>query len=132
MTLVDRSQNCAERTHVRGPESNTIMARIAGKSPISVQQGSITVGDRKIEGPGWAVRIIYPNPLNRRRFVSVNAGTDVEGMRLTEALGTPLGRRLAGLHHNQSGGEDEGMGGGVTAVGFFDQTWWLDRGLDVW
>ncbi len=115
-----------------GPESNTVMARIAGELPISVQPGEITVGDRKIEGEGWAVRMIYPNPLNRRRFVLVNAGTDVEGMRLTEVLGTM--HSAAGLPdyiiYNR---EVKTKGwGGVTAAGFFDQTWRLDRSLGEW
>ncbi|MCD6335014.1 MAG: hypothetical protein J7M27_06740, partial [Candidatus Latescibacteria bacterium] len=115
-----------------GAESNTVMAKIAGKLPISVQPGEITVGDRKIEGAGWAVRMIYPNPLNRKRFVLVNAGTDVEGMRLTEVLGTM--HSAAGLPdyiiYNR---EVKTKGwGGVTAAGFFDQTWRLDRRLGAW
>ncbi|MCK5329738.1 MAG: hypothetical protein KAR36_14145, partial [Candidatus Latescibacteria bacterium] len=115
-----------------GPESNTVMARIAGELPISVQPGEITVGDRKIEGAGWAVRMIYPNPLNRKRLVLVNAGTDVEGMRLTEVLGTM--HSAAGLPdyiiYNR---EVKTKGwGGVTAAGFFDQTWRLDRSLGEW
>ncbi|MFH1006245.1 MAG: prolyl oligopeptidase family serine peptidase [Candidatus Latescibacterota bacterium] len=115
-----------------GPGSNTLMAQIAGKLPISVRAGSITVEDRKMEGPGWAVRMIYPNPLNRKRFVLVNAGTDVEGMRLTEVLGTM--HSAAGLPdyiiYNR---EIKTKGwGGVTAAGFFDQTWRLDRSLGEW
>ncbi|MFH1009368.1 MAG: hypothetical protein V1800_17975 [Candidatus Latescibacterota bacterium] len=108
------------------------MARIAGKLPISVQPGSITLGDRKIEGPGWAVRMIYPNPLNRDRFVLVNAGTDIEGMRLTEVLGTM--HSLAGLPDYLIYNREVKIKGwgGVSAAGFFDQRWQLDRGLGQW
>ena len=112
-----------------GPESNTITARISGKLPISVQPGRVTVGDRKIEGKGWAVRMIYPNPLNRKRFVLVNAGTDVEGMRLTEVLGTM--HSAAGLPdylvYNR---EVKTKGwGGVVVAGFFNRGWRLDKRL---
>jgi pimeloyl-ACP methyl ester carboxylesterase len=57
-----------------GPKDNAVTARIADRLPVTIENGSISVGGRTYSGPGVATKFCYPNPENRDRLVVVIAG----------------------------------------------------------
>ena len=56
------------------PQSNKILARIADKLPIRWGTDSITLGTRKFPSATSAPVMIYPNPLNPKKYVVINSG----------------------------------------------------------
>jgi hypothetical protein len=55
------------------PGSNQILAKIADKLPIKWTAAGITVGGQKYP-PNSALVMIYPNPLNPKKYVVLNSG----------------------------------------------------------
>jgi hypothetical protein len=56
------------------PKSNAVLAKIADKLPIKWTEKGVTVGDKTYE-PGTHVPVlIYPNPLNPKKYVVLNSG----------------------------------------------------------
>src|SRR5678815_5272749 len=56
------------------PGSNKLMARIIAKLPIRWMKDSIVIGDRTYSAADHVPALIYPNPLNPRRYVVINSG----------------------------------------------------------
>src|SRR5262249_30718490 len=56
------------------PGSNRILARIAARLPIRWTSDAVTVGERRFPAATHAPILIYPNPLNPRRYVVLNSG----------------------------------------------------------
>lgn len=56
------------------PQSNAVMAKLAGKLPIRWDADRIHVGDRSFPAEDHAPALIYPNPLNPGRYVVLNSG----------------------------------------------------------
>jgi hypothetical protein len=56
------------------PGSNKVMARIIARLPIRWTKDSIVVGDRTYTAADHVPALIYPNPLNPRRYVVINSG----------------------------------------------------------
>jgi predicted esterase len=55
------------------PASNRVLAKIAGKLPIRWSKDGIRVGEKRY--PAGAVPVlVYPNPLNPRKYVVINSG----------------------------------------------------------
>jgi hypothetical protein len=54
--------------------SNKILAKIAGKLPIAWTAREITVGDKKYDAGHHAVIMVFPNPLNPKKYVVLNSG----------------------------------------------------------
>ena len=63
-----------------GPEQNAISARICPSLPTRMAENSIKLGGRTFTGPGLAMRVCYPNPLNPDRYVVVSASIEPEGL----------------------------------------------------
>jgi len=55
------------------PSSNSILKQIAGKLPIAWNSEAIVAGDRRYPAEEHALILIYPNPLNPKRYVVVNS-----------------------------------------------------------
>jgi hypothetical protein len=66
------------------PQSNLVLGRIHQQLPVRVQEHAVLVGDRRFGGADVGFRLIYPNPLNPRRYVVVCAGVTYKGL---EGLG---------------------------------------------
>jgi len=112
-----------------GPESNLVTRRINDELPIRIEGGRIVLGERTVPGEHLALKEVYPNPLNPERLVLVNAGTDLEGTKLTGALDALYAS--SGLPDYIVYGKairTEGWGG-VVAAGFFDVEWKLAPSL---
>ncbi len=56
------------------PSSNQVLRDIANKLPISWTAESIVVGPNKYDASRHALILIYPNPLNPKRYVVLNSG----------------------------------------------------------
>ncbi len=101
------------------PGSNKILAKIAGKLPIRWTRDGVQVGKQRY-GADAVPALIFPNPLNRDRYVVINTGhtftrKDLEG---TNALLTPKWGDWAVLKPGKEGPE-------IAAAGFFDEEWKL-------
>jgi predicted peptidase len=56
------------------PSSNQVLAKIAGKLPIRWDDKGIHVGDKTYDAAHHVSILIYPNPLNPKRYVVLNSG----------------------------------------------------------
>jgi hypothetical protein len=56
------------------PGSNRLISQIAGKLPIKWSKTEITANGRKFDAGGHVPVLIYPNPLNPKRYVVINSG----------------------------------------------------------
>ena len=104
--------------------SNTVLAKISDRLPIQWSKTEIAVGERRFSADKHAVILIYPNPLNPKRYVVLNSGfTYREYDYLNNArqtaklpdwaiidLQTPPGTQFAGK---------------IADAGFFDEFWKL-------
>jgi hypothetical protein len=56
------------------PGSNKLLGRLADKLPIRWTKEAILVGDRTFDAADHVLAMIYPNPLNPKRYVVLNSG----------------------------------------------------------
>jgi pimeloyl-ACP methyl ester carboxylesterase len=56
------------------PQSNKVLARIADKLPIRWTADAITLGSRTFPSATSAPVLIYPNPLNPKKYIVINSG----------------------------------------------------------
>ena len=107
------------------PGSNRILARVVQKLPIRWTKDHIVVGARTFSAADHIPALIYPNPLNPRRYVVINTGStlsaaDLEG---TNALQySRLGDYAVLKLVRQPGGA---IANGVATAGIFDESWRL-------
>lgn len=99
------------------PASNSLIARIADQLPIKWTKDAIVVGDKTFTAADHIPVLIYPNPLNPRRYVVINTGLsarnfnsggygDYAVLKLTSSENGPVNASVA----------DEGV---------FDESWQL-------
>src|SRR5439155_12273346 len=60
------------------PGSNKLIARIIARLPIRWSKENIVVGDKTFAASEHVAALIYPNPLNPRRYVVLNTGHTAE------------------------------------------------------
>jgi hypothetical protein len=108
------------------PMSNAVLAKIAEKLPIRWTAEGVKVGDKSFDAAHHVPVMIYPNPLNPKKYVVLNSGfTFREYDYLNNArqvaklpdwavidIGQPVTSRLPG---------------GVVAASFFGEKWELRR-----
>ena len=56
------------------PSSNAILAKVVGKLPLGWNKDRIQLGDRSFDAGHHVPVLIYPNPLNPKRYVVLNSG----------------------------------------------------------
>ncbi|MBS0265180.1 MAG: prolyl oligopeptidase family serine peptidase [Planctomycetes bacterium] len=56
------------------PASNTLLAKIAERLPIRWNRDTITAGGQSFPADQHALVLVYPNPLNPRKYVVLNSG----------------------------------------------------------
>src|SRR6202453_2100235 len=102
------------------PQSNQLLAKIAAQLPIRWEGGEIQVGQRKYAADKNVPVLIYPNPLNPKRYVVINSGFTFSGAaHLSNALQTPKLPDYAVIDFSSQSGD------GVVDAGFFDEHWQL-------
>lgn len=56
------------------PSSNRVLAKLADKLPIQWTADSVTIGTRRFPSGTHVPVMIYPNPLNPKKYVVINSG----------------------------------------------------------
>jgi hypothetical protein len=51
------------------PQQNQLLARIADKLPATFLDDGVKIGGKELRGPGVGLMMVYPNPLNRERYI---------------------------------------------------------------
>ena len=87
------------------PGSNRVLARIAERLPVKWTAEGIVVGGKRYPADTHAPILIYPNPLNPKKYVVLNSGfTFREFDYLNNARQTPEIARLRGGGYHHSAG----------------------------
>jgi hypothetical protein len=106
--------------------SNSVLARVASKLPIRLEEGAIVVGSKRYTHKRVGTRFVYPNPLEPSRYLVVQAGNSAAavaaGNRLPDFLpdwvvydDRTTKRRPRGVFFRNQ----------PLAAGFFDERWRL-------
>jgi dienelactone hydrolase len=103
------------------PQSNALLKRIAAKLPIAWDGQSVRVGQNVFDAQTHGVVLIYPNPLNPKRYVVLNSGftfreSDCRG---SNALQTPKLPDWAVVEIGETNR--------VVAADFFGEKWGLRK-----
>lgn len=98
------------------PWSNAMIAKVIGKLPIKWTRQEITIAGRTFDAASHVPALIYPNPLNPKKYVVINSGHtwDEEAFKGTNALLFP---RLGdyGVISTDSGA--------IVHSGYFNESW---------
>lgn len=118
------------------PQSNAILAKIAGKLPVSWDSKIVVdenkkwtavrlqLGDKAYDGNSHVPVMIFPNPLNPKKYVVLNSGfTYREYAYLNNARQVPMLPDYAIV--DTSTPPNSRFPGKVTVAGFFDENWKL-------
>lgn len=106
------------------PSSNQLLAKIADKLPIRWNASDVLVGDKKFPSARFVPVLIYPNPLNPKRYVVLNSGfTYREYDYLNNARQVPKLPDYAVIEIDVP--VSSRLPGGVALAGFFNEQWQL-------
>jgi hypothetical protein len=110
------------------PESNQALARVLNKLPLRWDSRQLSIAGKSYDSSSHTVAMIYPNPLDPRRYVVLNSGHSFRRMEMaaTNAALFPRFGDYAILKLRQPIGvpvESE-----VVTAGYFDEEWKLPRG----
>lgn len=108
------------------PASNRVLARLAEKLPVRWQpEGHLVVGDQKHDARTHVPLLIYPNPLNPKKYVVLNSGfTFREYAYLNNARQVPMLPDYAVVDVTTP--PNSRYPGKIVQAGFFGERWeWL-------
>jgi hypothetical protein len=109
------------------PSGNKVLAKIADKLPIRWDHDGVHVGDKTYSAHNHVPVLIYPNPLNPKRYVVLNSGfTFREYDYLNNARQVPKLPDYAVI--DVSVPVSSRAPGGVVAADFFNEHWQLNGG----
>jgi hypothetical protein len=123
-TAVDSSDIADHHLVLFGdPESNQVLKRIAGKLPLQWDSRQLSLGGRHYDAAKHTIAMIYPNPLDPRRYVVLNSGHSFQRneMAATNATLFPRFGDFAVLHLRQPIGKT--VESEVVTAGYFDENW---------
>ncbi len=107
------------------PGSNRVLARIAGRLPVKWTAEAVVAGKRRFPASNHAPILIYPNPLNPRRYVVLNSGfTFREFDYLNNARQVPKLPDWAVVDITTP--PNERYPGRIVLAGFFGERWELE------
>ncbi len=106
------------------PSSNKVLAKLADKLPIKWSAEGVQVGKQTFKPDGHALVLIYPNPLNPKRYVVLNSGfTFREYDYLNNARQIPRLPDYAVI--DLATPPNARAPGAIATAGFFDEEWKL-------
>jgi hypothetical protein len=106
------------------PQSNKVLAKVAGKLPIVWDATGIRVGEKTYPAGHHVTALIFPNPLNPKKYVVLNSGfTYREYDYLNNARQVPKLPDYAILDVDQPPTSQRPAG--IAAAGFFNERWQL-------
>ena len=104
------------------PQTNSVLKRMADKLPVKWQNGNITVNGKNYDDDFFVPQFIYPNPLNKEKYVVINTGpTFRENHDRTNSLQNPKLPDWAVIDIRQD--PDGNTPGKVVDTNFFDENW---------
>jgi pimeloyl-ACP methyl ester carboxylesterase len=104
------------------PSSNKVLAKIADKLPIRWTADNVVVGEKSYASTQHVPVLIYPNPLNPKRYVVLNSGfTFREYDYLNNARQVPKLPDWAVVDIDEPA--TSRSPGGIVNAGFFDEKW---------
>lgn len=107
------------------PAGNAVMAKVIAKLPLAWNAQTVKVGDQSFAANSHAPVMIYPNPLNPKRYVVINSGfTFREAHYLTNSQQTSKLPDWAVIDLSVPPGPR--APGRVAAAGFFGERWELN------
>lgn len=105
------------------PASNPLIERLLPFLPIKWTSKSLTIAGKKHEGAKQVPAMIFPNPLNPKKYVVLNSGfTFAHWSAMSNSRQTPKLPDWAVLDIGVSAA-DRKLGHGVSAAGFFNEQW---------
>ncbi len=106
------------------PSSNSLIAKIAGKLPVQWDKDVVRIGGETYGAGHHVPVLIYPNPLNPKRYVVLNSGfTFREYDYLNNARQVPKLPDFAVVDVDVP--VSPRAAGGIVAAGFFTEEWGL-------
>uniref|UniRef100_Q01VN4 Peptidase S9 prolyl oligopeptidase catalytic domain-containing protein n=1 Tax=Solibacter usitatus (strain Ellin6076) TaxID=234267 RepID=Q01VN4_SOLUE len=106
------------------PSSNRVLARIAGGLPVKWTADGVVLGGRRYAAATHAAILIFPNPLNPKKYVVLNSGfTFREADYLSNARQTPKLPDYAIVDLTVA--PDGRFPGKIVEAGFFNEEWAL-------
>jgi len=106
------------------PGSNAVLAKIADKLPVKWNADGVTIGTEKFAADKHAPIMIYPNPLNPKKYVVLNSGfTFREYDYLNNARQIPKIPDYAVV--DTSTPPNDRYPGRIVTAGFFNEDWAL-------
>jgi len=106
------------------PQSNKVLARIADKLPVRWAADAIVLGARRFPSATNAPVMIYPNPLNPKKYVVINSG-----FTFRESANNSNSWQVAELPDyavvDLTSPPDRRWPGKIAAAGFFGEKWEL-------
>jgi poly(3-hydroxybutyrate) depolymerase len=106
------------------PQSNKVLARIMDKLPVHWSADGVALGARKFAAATNALIMIYPNPLNPKKYVVINSGnTFREYAQSTNSFQVAYLPDYAVV--DLTSPPDARWPGKITAAGFFGESWQL-------
>ncbi len=111
------------------PGSNKLLARIADKLPLKWTADGLVVGNNRYPVATHVPLLIYPNPLNPKKYVVLNSGfTFREPDYLSNARQTPKAPDYAVVEISAAPNDrypNDRYPGRITLAGFFNEDWRL-------
>jgi pimeloyl-ACP methyl ester carboxylesterase len=109
------------------PQSNQVLQRVLNKLPLQWDARQLSVGGKHYAAAGHTIAMIYPNPLDPRRYVVLNTGHSFHAneMAATNATLFPRFGDYAVLRLRQP--MDKTVESEVVTAGYFDENWNLPR-----
>lgn len=104
------------------PQSNPLIAEIADRLPVEWTPTELRLGGKSYPAESHAPVLVFPNPLNPKRYVVINSGlTFREGHDRTNSLQNPKLPDWAVIDLTVP--PDDLAPGKVVAADFFDENW---------
>ncbi len=104
------------------PGSNKWIAKTMGKLPVKWTKQSVTLDEKTYPANESFPAMIYPNPLNRTKYVVLNSGLTIEDRGYNGDYGTPLWGDYAIVKVKPGAAVPE-----MLTAGLFDENWQLPK-----
>jgi pimeloyl-ACP methyl ester carboxylesterase len=100
------------------PGSNSVMAKVAPKLPLTWTKKTVMLGGRSFAATENFPALIYPNPLNAKKYVVLNTGLTIAEREYNGDYGMPLWGDYAVVKANPAAEVPD-----LVTAGLFDNNW---------
>ena len=104
------------------PGSNKIMAKVVAQLPVKWTKKTVTLGSQSFPADANFPALVYPNPLNPKKYVVVNTGLTISDREYNGDYGMPLWGDYAIVKANAAADVPD-----LVTAGYFDNDWRLDK-----